>query len=259
MFLCEFAGTALLLAAGLSAVVLDFAPGSPVPRLLPHPALRRALTGLLFGGSGALVALSPLGKLSGAHINPVVTLSFWLMGKMRTAVAAGYVAAQLAGGAAGTAALLAWGPLARSVHFGATIPGAGYGVLSALGGEAAATFLMVVLLLSFVGNRRLRPFTPLLFPLLYAFLVLVEAPVSGTSTNPARSFGPALLSGQWREWWVYWLGPLSGALAAVAVHRSRLLGALELEIAKLYHFEHDLYRELRHEPQGWRRRDGEPG
>jgi aquaporin Z len=51
-----------------------------------------------------------------------------------------------------------------------------------------------------------RPFTPAMFPFLYAVMVYLEAPISGTSTNPARSFGPAIVSGQWQGWWIYWLG-----------------------------------------------------
>ena len=63
-------------------------------------------------------------------------------------------------------------------------------------------------------GRRLRPFTPALFPVLYAVMVYLEAPVSGTSTNPARSLGPAIVSGSWHGWWISWAGPFVGTLAA---------------------------------------------
>jgi aquaporin Z len=62
---------------------LDFGLGSPVFRLFPDPGTRRALTGFLFGMTGALIAVPPLGRLSGAHINLAVSFSFWLAGKMR--------------------------------------------------------------------------------------------------------------------------------------------------------------------------------
>ena len=75
--------------------------------------------------------------------------------------------------------------------------------------------------------------------MLYAVMVFLEAPISGTSTNPARSLGPAVISGDWIDWWVYWLGPLTGALLGVSLYRLTWLRQLEIEVAKLYHFEHD--------------------
>jgi aquaporin Z len=237
----EFLGTALLVGIGLSVVILDFGRGSQVVSLIPGAGWRRLLTGFLFGATGGLIALSPLGRESGAHINPVVTLGFWLMGRLRARHVPGYILAQLGGAAAGALPLLAWGALGRSVDFGATQPGTGYGAGLAILGEAAATFALIVGLFFFLRHRRLRPFTPTLFPLLYAVLVFLEAPISGTSTNPARSLGPALISGAWQGWWIYWLGPLIGMLLGVAVFRLTPLRWLEIEVAKVYHFEHDRY------------------
>ncbi len=239
LLVAEFVGTALLVLVGLSLVIVAFGTGSPVAALLPSPGARRLLTGLLFGAVGALIAISPIGKASGAHINPVVTLAFWLERAIGGRHAVGYVLAQLAGAAVGAVPLLAWGTLGRSVEFGATLPGPGYGAAAALVGEAATTLALVVGLFVFVGHRRLRPFTPLLFPFLYAAMVFLEAPVSGASTNPARSLGPAIVSGAWRDWWVYWLGPLLGTLAGVGARGLPLLRRLEVEVAKLYHFGHD--------------------
>jgi aquaporin Z len=70
-------------------------------------------------------------------------------------------------------------------------------------------------------------------------MVYLEAPISGTSTNPARSLGPEVISGDWSAWWVYWIGPMLGTLAAVAVYRITWLRRLEIDVAKLFHFEHD--------------------
>ena len=237
----EFLGTALLVGVGLSLVILAFGHGSPVVRLIPNEGWRRLGTGFLFGTTGALIALSPLGRESGAHINPVVTLAFWLMGKLRGRHALGYLLAQLGGALAGALPLLAWGTMGRSVAFGATLPGAAYGDGWALAGEAATTFALIVGLFFFLRHRRLRPFTPALFPFLYAIMVFLEAPISGTSTNPARSLGPAVVSGIWQGWWIYWLGPLLGTLAGVAAFRWTALRRLSVEVAKLYHFEHDRY------------------
>lgn len=239
LFLSELIGTALLVFVGLSIVILDFGQGSPIVRLLPNAGLRRLITGFLFGSTGALIAISPLGKESGAHINPVVSASFWLMGKLRGRHALGYVAAQLLGAIIGALPLLAWGPMGRSVEFGATVPGPEIGMALALLGEIITTFALVAGLFLFIRHRKIRAFTPALFPILYAVMVFLEAPISGTSTNPARSLGPAVIAGDWHGWWVYWLGPLIGALLGVAMYRFTWLRHLEIEVAKLYHFEHD--------------------
>ncbi|MDE2291356.1 MAG: aquaporin [Elusimicrobia bacterium] len=235
----ELVGTAALLAVGLSVVIFLFGAGSPAAQWLPSQGLRRALAGLLFGTTGALIAVSPVGRHSGAHINPAVTLAFWLLDKLPGTLAAGYVAAQLAGAVLGCLPLLAWGAMGRGLAFAATVPGPRFGDLAALGGETLTTFAMVTGLFYFLRRERLRPYTPLLFPPLYAFMVWLEAPVSGTSTNPARTLGPAVISGAWGGWWVYWVGPLAGAALAAALYRSRRLKTLEVEVAKLYHFEHD--------------------
>ncbi|MGC8488054.1 MAG: aquaporin, partial [Clostridia bacterium] len=95
LFVSEFIGTALLVAIGCSLVIVDFGVGSPIPHLIPSLPLRRAVTGLLFGSTGAAIALSPVGHESGAHINPVVSLAFCLRGTLQRPVAVGYVLAQL--------------------------------------------------------------------------------------------------------------------------------------------------------------------
>lgn len=235
----ECGGTFLLVAVGVSIVILDFGRGSPVAAVLPDLAARRALTGFLFGCTGAAIAVSPLGKESGAHINPVVTLAFLLHGKLAAAPAAAYVVAQCLGAAVAALPLLLWGRMGASLQFGATFPGAGYTQWQAFGGEAITTFALVAGVFLFIGRRRLRPYTPLLFPFLYALMVWLEAPVSGTSTNPARSLGPALAAGDFTSFWVYWAGPAVGTLLAVGAHRLRLFGRVEVEVAKLYHFAHD--------------------
>jgi aquaporin Z len=259
LFAAELVGTALLVAIGLSIVILDFGKTSPVARVLPAAGLRRLITGFLFGTTGALIALSPLGKESGAHINPVVTAGFWLMGKLRAGHALGYVLSQLVGAVLGASLLLVWGPMGQSVEFGATLPGTSYGVTWALLGEIATTFVMIVGLFFFVRHRRIRAFTPAMFPVLYAIMVFLEAPISGTSTNPARSLGPAVISGDWQAWWVYWVGPLAGMLLGVLLYRFTWLRKVEIEVAKLYHFEYDRYNVFgRHGSQGTERRPDAP-
>ena len=161
----------------------------------------------------------------------------------------GYVLAQLAGAVLGALPLLAWGQLGRSIDFGATQPGSGYGPWLAVLGETATTFALIIGLFFFLRHQRIRNFTPALFPFLYAVMVFLEAPISGTSTNPARSLGPAVVSEAWQDWWVYWLGPLLGALIGVAVYKYSWLRELEIEVAKLYHFEHDPHKIFRWTPE----------
>lgn len=233
-FISEFSGTALLLLAGLSWVILMFGSGSPMAQLIPDVKLRQMITGFLFGSTGAAIALSAIGKTSGAHINPAVTMVFWLFRKIEGRLAITYILAQLTGAIVGCLPLLLWGRMGRSIEFGATVPGEGYSILTALTGEIVTTFIMVSFLVIFIGFRQIRQFTPFMFPFLYAIMVPMEAAISGTSTNPARSLGPAIISGQWDGWWIYLIGPLAGAfLASIACS----LLAKRITIAKLYYFD----------------------
>jgi aquaporin Z len=242
LFLAEFIGTALLLVVGLSLVIVMFGDGTPLAAWIPNITVRQAITGALFGSTGALIALSAIGRISGAHINPAVTLAFWIARKIDTRMALGYVAAQVAGSVAGSVPLLAWGALGRSIAFGATTPGAGYRVSDALTGEIITTAALIVTLCVFLAFHRLRRFTPASIPVLYAIMIPLEANISGTSTNPARSFGPAVISGEWSSWWIYWAGPIAGALIGMAL-MSFL--ARRIEVAKLYHFDSDSDRIFR--------------
>ena len=239
LFGAELIGTALLVGVGLSVVIFDMGQGSPLAKLLPGEGARHFITGFFFGTTGALITISPLGKESGAHINPAVTLSFWLMGRMQARHAVGYVASQLIGAVIGAVPLLAWGAMGRSVTFGATVPGAAYGTTWALLGEIVTTFALIFGLFFFLRHRSLRAYTPAIFPPLYAIMVWLEAPVSGTSTNPARSLGPAVISGDWNGWWIFWLGPLIGTLLGVAVYLWSGWERRMIEVAKVYHFDHD--------------------
>ena len=236
LFFSELAGTALLLLIGLSLVIFMFGDGSPMAEIIPNVKLRQIITGFLFGGTGALIALSAIGRESGAHINPVVTMAFWLFQKINSRTAIVYIIGQFAGAIIGTLPLLAWGQWGRSISFGATVPGTGYSVQDALLGELITTFTMVSLLIVFLGFRQTRPYTPAIFPILYSIMNPLEAKISGLSTNPARSFGPAVISGTWDHWWIYCIGPLTGALLASLVCS---MLAKRITVAKLYHFDSD--------------------
>jgi aquaporin Z len=241
-FLAELMGTGILLMLGLSLVIFMFGDGAPGGDLIPNHKVRQAVTGFLFGCVGASIAISPLGKVSGAHVNPAVTLGFRLLGKMDMKTTLGYILCQLAGAAIGCLPLLIWGSLGKSIDFGATIPSAQYSTTTVFMGEVITTFILVVMLCFFIAWRKIRKFTPAMIPFLYAIMVPLEADISGTSTNPARSFGPALVSSNWQGWWIYWAGPLAGMLIAVFVAS---FFAKRIETAKLYHFESDNRRFFR--------------
>jgi aquaporin Z len=232
----EFLGTAFLILAGLSAVVFDFGKGLPPAALLPDASLRRLITGLLFAGSGSLVAISPFGRLSGAHINPSVSLAFWVHGKMHHHDVLGYIISQFLGAIAGEALLvLLWGKYARSVMDGMTLPGAGYALWEVFVAELALTCLLVLTIFLFVSSQRLMRWTPLITWLLVASMVWLEAPISGTSLNPARSLAPALFAWLWTDQWLYWIAPPLGALLAVGLFRLVSAGERDVMTGKLFH------------------------
>ncbi len=228
-------GTAILLVVGLSAVCLDFGPGSPVRPLLPGASSRLLLTGLVFAGTGSLVALSPLGRLSGAHLNPAVTLAFWLRGSVHPHDLAGYICAQVIGAGVGVGVVaLAWGATARAVAFGATVPQPGVSPVAALAVETLMTTVLIGVILAMVSSMRTARWTPLVVWLVAATLVWQGAPFTGTGLNPARSLWPDLFAGRLGVYWIYLLGPLAGAVAAVGASRL-LMGRVGPVTAKLFH------------------------
>ncbi len=235
-YAAELFGTFLLIFLGLSVVIWDFSPLSPMTTILASALLRRLLTGFLFGGTGALVALSPLGKISGAHLDPVLSWGFWLAGSLSAIDAALYTVAQFLGAlAAGLLLPPVWGAFGRAALFGATVPDPTTGPWLAVTGEIIATAGLVGGIVWFVGHPRLRPYTPALIPPLVAILVAFEAPWSGTSMNPARTLGPAIPSHTLDVFWVYLLGPAIGAMLATLLATQ----PPRTHVAKISHHNHD--------------------
>lgn len=229
-------GTALLLGGGLSVVILNWGDGSEISRLIPSVEIRRMITGFLFGTVGCLVSLSPVGRISGAHINPAVSIAFWLRGKMKTHAMIGYILAQMAGAALGCIPLLFWGKQGQSIQYGITLPGVdGTGV--AFIGEFITSMILIVVIFVFVGSKKLRDYTPYTMPFLYGFMVWAETVYSGCSTNPARSFGPAFISNFFTHYWIYLIAPMTAAACVVILFRLfRLHELLHIKAARTcYH------------------------
>ena len=197
----EAAGTALLVAAIVLAAAATLHAGAA-----RHLALAAIVAPVV-----AVIALSPLGRGSGAHLNPAVTLGLWALGRMTPRDVAGYVAAQAAGAAAG-----AW--LAAALLPGAVIDAIGGAVthpavpaVAALGLEAAMTVALLAVV--FAG------WSPgMILPVLAA-LIWLGSPATGASFNPARSEGPALVFGDLADLWIYLAAPSAAALAFGLVWR----------------------------------------
>ncbi len=238
-YLAEFFGTAIMMSVGIAAIALMWGDGSPMRAIDLPIGLRRLLTGILFAGGGTLVALSPLGQRSGGHLNPAVTWAFWRKGKVKLADAILYTVAQCLGALAGVGVfVLMEGTSAKSVRLGVTVPGEGYSTLVVFVSEAVITFAMMFLILYCVGNLRIAARTPYFAGALVALLVFLEAPISGTSMNPARSFAPAFWAQLFQYQWIYWIAPILGAVAAVPCVGLLFSEKDKAGCAKLFHTEH---------------------
>ena len=238
LYAAELVGTFLLVFVGLSVVIALWGHDAPLAGLPLRPGARRFLNGALFGATGALIAFSQVGKISGAHINPAVTLAFWLEDKIKWRDATCYVVAQLAGGLLGAAALQVWGPIGVSDAYGASVPNPHVPLWIPIAGEIVCTYLLVTLIFVMVSHARTQFWTPLINPPLFAVLTWLEAPLSGASANPARSLGPAWVSGLWHGQWVYFLGPCAGAALAVGLNRLEVWGRHRPHQARICHFQH---------------------
>jgi MIP family channel proteins len=202
-------------AEGFATFTLVFAGcGAAVSNARYHGALGTVGIALVFG----LVIMTMVyatGHLSGAHINPAVTIAFTLTRHFPGRDAMAYVAAQLAGATAGALLLLAvWSD--RPAHLGATVPSVPVG--SAVVYEIVLTaFLMFVIMAVATDTRAVGAAAAIAIGGTVGLDALFGGPVTGASMNPARSFGPALAAGEWHLFWVYLVGPVAGAaLGAIA-------------------------------------------
>ena len=211
-------------------------PASPVVRWVDDPVLRRILMGLAMGTTAIMLIYSRFGKRSGAHMNPATTLTFLRLGKMRTVDAGFYIAAQFAGGIAGVglAALVLGTWLSNpTVNYVVTLPGV-YGYAWAFVAEVVITFLLMTVILHASNNPRVNQYTGIFAGILVMLYISIEAPISGMSMNPARTFGSALSAANWTALWIYFIAPPLGMLAAAEFYVRRH-GLKRVLCAKLHH------------------------
>lgn len=213
----EALGTALLVLAIVLAAALSIAAGSPLADALPGPGARFLALGVLVAPFVAAVALSPIGRTSGAHLNPAVTLAFWVLGRLAPRDAIGYIAAQLAGGLAGAWAGRALLPEAVWESIGGAVTHPSVASAAAFALEAGMTALLLVPILTFGSSERLMRLTPLAIVPVLTAIIWLGSPWTGASINPARSEGPAFAFGDLADLWLYLIAPsLAGLLVGLA-------------------------------------------
>lgn len=225
-YLAEMLGALILTFIGSMAVVV-FGGGTAL-----ESGAAALLAIALAHGLALAIAVYSTGHVSGAHVNPAVTIGFLALGKIKPEEAGKYILSQLAG--AGMAGLLV-GFLALDsalkASFGAPLPGAGVSVLAAVGFEAILTAMLMFTVLSTAADRRSSPgWHGFAIGMTLAVAILAGGYFSGASLNPARSFGPALAAfafspAGWSApavtlYWVYAIGPVIGGLLGAFVHRA---------------------------------------
>jgi aquaporin Z len=235
-YLFEGIELGLFMLAACSFGTVLFYSGSSVVAVVPSSWVRLVFMGLAMGATAIAIILSPMGRRSGAHFNPIVSFTFFCLGRMHRLDALFYVAAQFLGGAFGVLAarlLLGVRLASPSVRYVVTTPGH-YGIAAAF----LAEFFMGLLTMTVVlqsGNRAgLSRFTWLLVGLLVMLYVIAFSPVSGFSLNPARTLSSAMFAGVWTAMWLYLSAPLLGMLLAAALY-VLTSGSEAVLCAKIYH------------------------
>ncbi len=224
----------LFMVSACLSVMLFEHPDSPARQLITRDFTRRALVGVAMGLTALALIYSPWGKRSGALMNPAMTLCFMRLGKLEPLDTLGYIVAQFLGGTLGVA-FCAWffhSWLSHpAVNYLVTEPGK-YGSLVAWFGELFIGFSLLTVVMTVNRVPSLAPRTGFFAATLLALFITFEAPLSGMSLNPARSFASALVAHSFRGFWIYLTAPISGMLLGVQLQRrldarhSRLCGKL---------------------------------
>lgn len=235
-YLAEAAELALFMVAACVFGVLLFHPASPVVALVHSESVRRLFMGLAMGSTAIAIIFSPLGQRSGAHFNPAVTLTYLRLGKVRGWDAAFYILFQFIGGIAGvlfSAVMLCRWIADASVNYVTTVPGAGGAGLAFIA-ELAISFVLMTVVLNVSNIKRWARYTGIFAGALVAANIFVEAPISGMSMNPARTFGSAVGAQTWTALWIYFIAPPLGMLLAAELFLRVKVGRTT-GCAKLHH------------------------
>lgn len=202
----EFVGTFFLVIVAAGAPMVGHA--------FPGQVSRNAA--VVAPGIMVMAIIMSMGKVSGAHLNPAVSLAFALRSDFPWRRVPGYIVVQLAG--ATVAALVARGIVDVSSIYGATVPAAGHGPWAAMWMELVLTFgLVTVILGTASGAQNIGIFGAIGVGGYIALAGLWGSPISGASMNPARTFGPDAGAWQFPSYWAYVVGPVAGAVLAVGV------------------------------------------
>lgn len=238
-YLIEAGGLGLFMFIACTFGVILGQTGSWGERVIADPTLRRMVFGIAMGVTAMGIIYSPWGQRSGAHLNPATTLTFLRLRKVRGVDAICYPIAQALGGVLGVAlaALIYGDALADpSVHYVVTQPGV-FGSVAAFGAELAISFGLMTVVLIVSNSSRFKQLTGMCAGLLVATYITLEAPISGMSMNPARSFASAAVAQDWTSIWVYFTAPVLGMLLAAEVY-VRHQGSGAVRCAKLHHSDH---------------------
>jgi aquaporin Z len=223
-----------MMSAAGCAVALQH-PLSPLAGWLMPGVAQRVPMGIAMGLTLAGLVYSPLGRWSGAHMNPAVTLTYFRLGKIESIDAAAYVAAQFAGaiaGMSGASVLMRGLPAHPSVNYVATVPGPA-GIAAAFGGEIAISCVLMLVVLTVSSSPRFARLTGAAAASLVTIFIVVEGPLSGMSMNPARTLGSGLFAHS-PHFWIYFTAPPLGMLAAAELI-VRLGRHVRVRCAKLHH------------------------
>ena len=235
LYIFEGAELAIFMISACASTVILFDPSYPVLHLLPSAIIRRLLMGIAMGATAVFIIHSPMGKQSGAHFNPAITLSYLRLGKIAGWDAAFYVVFQFIGGVSGVAVsslVLGSRLAAPTADYAVTVPGR-YGTAAAFFAELFMATLLMGVVLWFTNRPSLANYTSYLVGILIALYVLFFAPVSGFSINPARTTGSAVFAGVWTAGWLYFTAPLLGMVGVSEVYL-RFYGADGVLCAKLH-------------------------